>query len=484
MGTSLEWIGEPDASIALDEGTETPDLDRDLETDRGSPSDRGPRRDSLPDDCVVLPLSEGELLVSRDHAVFCRIPADEADAVREVLAGRQALTTLSRELLDELDRHGFFGPPREAKPDPPTVQLQLTNACNLACGYCCTNSGKARDEEVCYERMLQVVREIPDVLGPGTQVALLGGEPLLVPWALDLAAEILSLGLKLTIFTNGAPLADDRLAEETAKLVKAGAKVRVSLAGPSQETCDAMSGANRFDAALRGLERLATFGGTAIVDLMLVPQQVDTIAQELPQLRKRLPDGMPIALGVLYLSGRETGEHLFQSRAELEEALDRIAFEAGETIPAPETGPVMHRREGCVCALGYHVHVRSDGALFNCFKMEEQVGDLDTVGFAAAARSIRENPHRSVDLPTCRDCPLATLCGAGCRSENLLYTGDPDIPPCGPWRVRLISELLAEDKTMAVEWPVAFLLDEARARGIETPEDLAPRVASRHLVDV
>jgi MoaA/NifB/PqqE/SkfB family radical SAM enzyme len=31
-------------------------------------------------------------------------------------------------------------------------------------------------------------------------------------------------------------------------------------------------------------------------------------------------------------------------------------------------------------------------------------------------------------LPTCRLCPLATLCGAGCRSENLLYTGDADQP--------------------------------------------------------
>jgi len=484
MGTSLEWAGEPDATIALDEGTEEPGLDRGPASDCDVPSDPGTKRDSLPDDCVLLPLSEGELLVSRNHAVFCRISADGLDAVREVIAGRQAVTALSRGLIEELDRHAFFGPPREAKPDPPTVQLQLTNACNLACGYCCTNSGKARDEEVCYERMLQVVREIPDVLGPGTQVAILGGEPLLVPWALDLATEILALGLKLTIFTNGAPLADDHLAERTAKLVEAGAKVRVSLAGPSQESCDALSGADRFDAALQGLECLTAFGGTAIVDLMLIPQEVDTIAQELPQLRKRLPEGIPIALGVLYMSGRETGEHLFQSRAELEEALDRIAFEAGETIPAPQAGPVMHRREGCVCALGYHVHVRSDGALFNCFKMEEKVGDLDTVGFAAAATFIRENPHRSVELPTCRDCPLATLCGAGCRSENLLYTGDPDVPPCGPWRVRLISELLAEDKTMAVEWPVAFLLDEARRRGIETPEGLVPRVASRHLADV
>ncbi len=437
----------------------------------------------LPDDCAFLPLASGELLVSRDHAVFCRVPPREVDAARAVVSAQRPLDVLSRDLLSELDRHGFLGPPREAEPQPPTVQLQLTNACNLACRYCCTNSGKPRAEEVGYERLLRVVRQIPEVLGPDTRVALLGGESLLVPWALDLASEIVSLGMDLTIFTNGIPLTENDLAERTAKLVDKGVRVRVSLGGPSAPACDTLSGASRFDAALLGLRRLAAFGARATVDVMLIPQLVDTIARELPLLRKRLPAGTPVALDVLYLSGRETGEHLFRSHAELETALDHIAFEAGEAIGAPHTAPLASRREGCGCALGQHVHVRSDGALFNCFKMEEKVGDLDTLGFAAAARLIRENPRRAADLPTCAGCPLTTLCGAGCRSENLLYTGSPDQPPCGTWRVRVMSELLAEDRVEAVEWPIAFLLQEARVRGIETPRDLVPRATSRHLID-
>ena len=438
----------------------------------------------LPPDCVFLPIADGELLVSRNHAVFCRVPADELEAAHVVVSGDRGMEVLSQKLIDDLDRHGFFGSPRQPEPDPPTVQLQLTNACNLACRYCCTNSGKPRDGEVTYEDLLDAVRQIPRTLGSGTQVAILGGEPLVVPWALDLASNILALDLGLTIFTNGIPLADESLAERTAALVKLGAKVRVSLGGPSVSTCDAVSGADRFDAAIQGINRLASFGGHATADLMLIPEHVDTIAEELPRLRERLPSDTPIAFGVLYVSGRETGQHLFRNRTDLENALDRISLEAGEAIPASKTSPVAHRREGCVCALGGHIHVRSDGALFSCFKMEEKAGDLRTTGFAAAAKFIRENPHRSVDLPKCTACPLATLCGAGCRSENLLYTGDPDEPPCGEWRVRVLSELLAEDKTMAVEWSVAFLLEEARVRGIDTPDNLAPKVTSRHLVDV
>jgi radical SAM protein with 4Fe4S-binding SPASM domain len=438
----------------------------------------------IPQDCTFLPISGGALLVSRRHAVFCRIPSSEIDGVRSVVSGELPLNALSEAMRGDLERHGFFGPPRRAKPDSPSVQIQLTNACNLACSYCCTNSGGPREEEVRFEQMLQVVRQIPDVLGAGTSVALLGGEPFLVPWAVDLAEEIVSLGLSLTIFTNGVPLADDELAQKVAELVKKGVKVRISLGGPSAEICDTISGADRFDAALRGVHNLFAFGGRATIDLMFVPQYAEAIARELPRLRQQLPSNAPIAFGILYLSGRETGEHLFESRAALEVALDHVAFEAGEAVSAPQTSPVMHRREGCTCALGQHVHVRSDGALFNCFKMEERVGHLDSNGFAAAARAIRENPHRSSDLPTCAECPLATLCGGGCRSENLLYTGDPDEPPCGPWRVRVISELLAEERVTAMEWPVAFLLAEARERGIETPADLVPKEMSRHLVDV
>jgi radical SAM protein with 4Fe4S-binding SPASM domain len=244
-----------------------------------------------------------------------------------------------------------------------------------------------------------------------------------------------------------------------------------------------MSGSPRFERAVAGINNLARFGGRAVVDLMLFPQHVDEVATEMPALRKLLPEGTRIALGVLYLSGRERGDHLFASRSALEASLDRIAFEGGETIAATAPSPVAERREGCTCALGHHLHVRSDGALFTCFKMEEQVGDLTRTGFAAAVREVQATPHPATTLPFCAGCALATLCGGGCRSENLQYTGDADRPVCDEWRVRVLSELLAEDRATALEWPAPHLLAEARERGIPAPEALVPVVPSRHLID-
>ena len=265
--------------------------------------------------------------------------------------------------------------------------------------------------------------------------------------------------------------------------MRKGAQVRVSLAGPSRESCDSLSGAARFDQVIAGLRQLERQGVVVNVDLMLTPQQASVIAEQMPRLRAQLPKGTPIALGVLFHGGRETGARLFGSRAEFERSLDAIAFEAGESIAATPPRPVTYRREGCSCALGHHLHVRSDGVLFTCFKMEERVGDLSCESFGQALARVRSQPHPATLLSACKDCALATLCGGGCRAENIQFTGDPDVPVCGPWRPRVLAELLAEDMPSALEWPAVQLLREAQLRGIEAPAALVPAKPSQHLLD-
>ena len=439
---------------------------------------------ALPTDCALLPLFEGELLVSRQHAVFCRVPDTALPRVRRVIGGEEPLATLPESLLDDLERHGFFDAPRAPEDDPPSVQLQLTNACNLACTYCCTNSGSPRAEELTLERCLEVVQQARETLGPGARIAILGGEPFLVPWAMELAERTVDLELDLTVFSNGMLLKDPRLARRMAALTLRGAELRVSLAGATAEACDEISGAPRFIDALEGMHQVQRHGGKLTVDLMLLPRNLDDVVRDFHALKQRLPRGTPVALGLAYLSGREEGAQIFCSRAELEQALDRIAFEAGEMIMAPKKSSVTHRREGCGCAMGNHLHLRSDGALFTCFKMEEKVGDLSgEASFADAVQEVRQAPHPTSVLPRCADCHLATLCGGGCRSENMLYTGDPDDPLCDTWRVRVVCELLAEDRVTVVDWPIPHLHFEAIHRGIEAPEAPKPSRTSRHLLE-
>lgn len=455
--------------------------------ERRAPGDQAdrPRGWPLPPDTELLPLRFGRLIVSRTHAVFCRVPPEDVPDVQAVLGGEIGVSGLSPSLVADLSRHGFFGPPRPPEPSAPSMQIQLTNACNLSCAYCCTNSGCARAKELARGEAIRAAEEARDLLGAGARVGILGGEPFLVPWAAEVAERCETLGFQVTIFSNGLPLAaDGGLAERAAALTRKGVQLRLSLGGPNREMCDGLSGFPRYEAVLTAVRAVGRFGGQACVDLMLLPDQVADVARDLPALRRSLPAGTKVTLGLLYVGGREDGAHVFRSRSELESALDRIALEAGERIEAPRRAPVAPRREACGCALGQHIHVRSDGALFGCFRMEEPVGDLATTGLRGALEGLRAGARPASGLVECAACPLNTLCGGGCRSENILLTGAGDRVACGEWRLRVLSELLAEDVVDAVHWPAPHLLAEARARGIDAPGELRPVHPSRHLTDV
>ncbi|MBU1219031.1 radical SAM protein [Myxococcota bacterium] len=435
----------------------------------------------FPLDCAYLPISRGKLLVSQSHAVFCSVNHDEVEGLTSFIQGDT--TEISEDIKQRLEIHGFFGPPREAKAPSRTVQIQITNGCNLSCTYCCTNSRNPRKSEITLEDAKNVVEITREKLGEGIRVAILGGEPLLKDWALDLANYAQGLGLDVTVFSNGVPLADENIARQCAESCKKGVKFRLSLAGPVKDLCDAKSGEPRYDAVIAGINYLYAHGGECIIDLMLFPEHVDSTAAHLHELRGKLPAGVPIAFGIAYVSGREVGQDLFESRRALEESLDRIAFEAGEIIAAVKPAPLTERREGCTCALGHHLHVRSDGSLFNCFKMEEKVGHLTEEGFENALDFVRSNPNPASGLQKCSDCVLNTICGSGCRSDNYLYTGNPELPLCDTWRVRVISELLADDWVSALEWPLHHLLSEAKNMGISCPDKIEPVIKSRHLID-
>jgi radical SAM protein with 4Fe4S-binding SPASM domain len=353
------------------------------------------------------------------------------------------------------------------------VQLQLTNSCNLRCAYCCTDSGEARPSEVTLDELKRVVDETRIALGANTHFGMLGGEPFLVEWAVDLAAYILQQGFTLTVFSNGIALTTPLLCDSVAALVHSGAELRISLAAPTAALCDDLSGAARFERALLAVDRLFARGVLPNIDVMVLPQHVQALGEHLPRLRKRLPPATPLSFGILYRGGRERGEHTFKSRRQLEQALDHIVFEAGETVRTTPRKSVTYRREGCTCALGHHLHVRSDGRLYTCFKMDEPVGDLRTHSFAGVASASAARVRPASSLPECTQCPLNTLCGGGCRSANLCETGNAAQPLCGGWRKQVCYELLAEDLPDALEWPTEHLLAEACARGIEVPSHSA-----------
>ena len=423
----------------------------------------------LPPDCVLLPLQVGALLVSPSRAVFCRVLGNDVTEINRCIITGGTVGHLSPELCASLTLHGFFcgavpAPARNLK-----LRLQLTNRCNLACRYCCTDSGSPRVDELTFEQWLSLVDEACHFAGPNLGVDLLGGEPLLMPGALRLADSILDRGCRLTLYTNGKRLAEHDIAAAVGRLQSSGAEIRVSLAAASKALCDELSGGERFDPLMKGLLHPGLDAARTRLDIMLFPQNVDDICQHLPSLRRALPGGMRVTLGLAFCGGREMGDRQFESPAQLQSALDKVALYAGESIAAETLAPTAPRREACRCAFGRELSVRSDSMLYTCFRMLTPVGRYTPGTLDVTWRRVLAAPRLARMTETCSACPLVSLCGGGCQSDNHIATGDGERPDCGLWRVRLLCEMLAEGNIAALEWPTRHLRAEARRRGLHVP---------------
>jgi len=116
---------------------------------------------------------------------------------------------------------------------PLLVSWQLTRNCDLCCVHCCTESapGKALPDELDAAGAQRVAAEL--IRSEVPYVMLCGGEPLIVPFFFEVAAQLGNAGVHLKIETNGQRL-DGAAARELGALPVRS--VQVSLDGDTPET--------------------------------------------------------------------------------------------------------------------------------------------------------------------------------------------------------------------------------------------------------
>jgi organic radical activating enzyme len=88
-----------------------------------------------------------------------------------------------------------------------TLQMFITNKCNLKCKGCFARNVMGEDEQhISLEEYETVIRDF--LLKKGKQINLLGGEPLLHPELREIIAINKKYELKTTIYTNGTAFKD------------------------------------------------------------------------------------------------------------------------------------------------------------------------------------------------------------------------------------------------------------------------------------
>ncbi|MGO9147096.1 MAG: radical SAM protein [Desulfomonilia bacterium] len=314
---------------------------------------------------------------------------------------------------------------------PHILAWELTKACNLSCIHCrASATDKPCSDELTTDEGFALLK---DLSKGGTRLVILsGGEALVREDVFTIAAYGTSLGLRMTLATNGSLVTP----EVAGKMKESGIiRVSVSLDGVTSDIHDTFRGLpGAFEMAMEGMRILVAEG---------VPAQVNTTvaAMNIAQM-KLFPDFLKglgvMAWHVFFLVPTGRGENvepakITQYRDMLEDfhtASEISQIECKATC-APQYYRMLAEKEGssptkgCLAGTGFGF-VSSTGTVQPCGFLQVDCGNIRKESInviwdqSPLLRQLRDEGRLK---GRCGVCKFVAVCG-GCRARAYEVHGD------------------------------------------------------------
>lgn len=315
------------------------------------------------------------------------------------------------------------------------LSLELTKKCNLRCIHCYLSAGDEDDTELTLDEIKELLRSTKN--SGGTSVALGGGEPLLRTDFMDIIKYANSLGLLISLGSNGTVI-DEELAKSFSEIPL---KIQISLDGATKETHDGVRGEGSFDLAVAGIEHLIKEGMAK--DLVIAFTPMKTNLHEVPDiinfaLKRQIP---VIQFPPLASSGRAKEnwkelrlsddemlwfwEFISKKSDELRGKMDLLA----DCFSMNINNAGIHQR----CSIGTQLRVDPDGDVYPCqcfhFGSEYCLGNLRETNltdiiYGKRIKEIKETCfQRPLNIDECKDCLWKNFCGSGCMGNAFENSG-------------------------------------------------------------
>lgn len=204
---------------------------------------------------------------------------------------------------------------------PDTVFFEVTRACNLHCTHCFNSSGVKLNDELSIAERHQVIDDL--FLNGIQEIRFTGGEPLALPGIHDLILHASSLGLRVSLGSNGV-LITEQLAQQLA--YEGVNRVVVSLDGNETEH-DKIRGAGTYKKSLNALQFLQSAGVSTRVNCVIMQSNLDSVLSLTNEL---ILAGNSVMIRRLIPSGRASEdwqEMLSQSDYRIVEDRLRLLYE-------------------------------------------------------------------------------------------------------------------------------------------------------------
>ena len=340
---------------------------------------------------------------------------------------------------------------------PKSVDLEITNRCNLRCRYCSHFSSAGDvDKDLSTEEWLQFFEELNRCAV--MEVCLQGGEPFIREDFRELVEGIVRNRMRFSILSNGTLITDDM----AAFLASTGRcnSVQVSIDGSVETTHDAFRGKGNFHRALSGLKSLMTHNLPATVRVTIHRKNVrdlDDIARLLLE-EIGLPSFSTNSASHLGLC-RQNAEQVQLTAEERTLAMEtllrlndkyngRISAQAGplaeargwlKMVDAQKEGLDRLPDRGFLTGCGgfmTKIAVRADGVMVPCGLIPGmELGRINQDDLGEVWRNHSElnrfRNRRSIplsDFEYCRGCIYMNYCTGSCPALAFTLLNDPYQP--------------------------------------------------------
>jgi radical SAM protein with 4Fe4S-binding SPASM domain len=310
---------------------------------------------------------------------------------------------------------------------PSSLIWLVTGQCNLVCDHCYASRFPV-GEELSTEEAEALVAEAARL---GVQhLALAGGEPLLRPDLFEIIAGARSLGLGVSLVTNGG-----RVTLEAAQaLARSGVEVVVSLDGARAQTHDRRRGVGSHRQALAALAHLRQAGAAYRTVMALGTDNYHEVGEYLTLAHKL---GAEAACLIPVMPSGRAGRESTPTAAQVAGALQAAGGRSQELglplqlwcLPFAPLVMSSDRVSAYPCRGSLSMDIDPAGRILLCDVLDVEVSALRGRGLVGAWREQCRSPvvRRLASpklAPVCADCPLAHQCRGGCYARARLLSGD------------------------------------------------------------
>lgn len=350
---------------------------------------------------------------------------------------------------------------------PKSIDLNITNKCNLRCSYCSHFTGAGDvGVDLSTAEWLQFFEELRECAV--LSVCLCGGEPLFREDFRELVSGVVKNKMRFSILSNGTLINDDLI-----KFLKSTGRCssfQVSIDGPGPETHDIFRGKGTFEKALDGLKCLLRHKMPATVRVTIHKYNYQALDQVAKLLLEDVGLGSFSTNSASHMGLCRANENSIQLNAqEYSEAMKRllelnkkyngrIGAQAGPLASARhwlEIEEAIKSGKKGLSECGYlrscggvfsQMAIRADGTMVPCGQMcHVELGRINKDSLREVWQNhpelLRLRERRNMPLDSfdyCKGCKYIPYCRGGCPALAYTLTGDENKPsPDACYRVFL-----------------------------------------------